>query len=42
MKCDNSTEEKYFAFISYSTKDNAEAKRLHHKLEYFKVTSAEE
>ncbi len=34
-------EKKYFAFISYSSKDKDEAKRLHHKLEYFKVTSAQ-
>lgn len=38
--CDYS-KEKYFAFISYCTKDNTEAKRLHHKLEYFKITSAQ-
>lgn len=37
----NIVEEEYFAFISYSTKDAAEASRLHHKLEYFKVTSSQ-
>ena len=30
----------FFAFISYSTKDTREAKRLHRRLEYFKTTSA--